>query len=168
MALDRWETLKAAWRAKKADRGVKDMEAAAQEDPLLTRATEGPAVALLHSDAERREFISAGAAAGLAVSPYINSVSQLQALQTVSGHGTDIVCHVNVMIPVSSQPLCAFTTSHGMLCRLPLAHPLGESCSAWRRHPPIGHARWHGDASFAPQQQSSRSLNCIPGLAPSL
>ena len=68
------------------------MEAAAQEDPLLTRATEGPAVALLHSDAERREFISAGAAAGLAVGPYINSVSQLQALQTVSEQGSDIVC----------------------------------------------------------------------------
>lgn len=70
VALDRWESLKVAWMAKSADRGVEDMEAAAQEDHLLPRATEGPAVALLHSDAERREFISAGAAAGLAVSPY--------------------------------------------------------------------------------------------------
>ncbi|CAK0780533.1 hypothetical protein CVIRNUC_005084 [Coccomyxa viridis] len=66
VALDRWESLKVAWMAKSADRGVEDMEAAAQEDHLLPRATEGPAVALLHSDAERREFISAGAAAGLA------------------------------------------------------------------------------------------------------
>ena len=76
-----------AWRAKSADRGVEDMEAAAQEDHLLPRATEGPAVALLHSDAERREFISAGAAAGLAVSPCMNSASQLQSLQTVYRHG---------------------------------------------------------------------------------
>ena len=53
------------------------MEAAPHEDRPLTRTTEGPAVALLHSDAERREFISAGAAAGLAVSLYINSESQL-------------------------------------------------------------------------------------------
>ena len=58
-----------AWRAKKVERGAQDTEAAAQEDHLLTGTTQGPAVALLHSDAERREFISAGAAAGLAVGP---------------------------------------------------------------------------------------------------
>jgi len=69
VALDRWEALKMAWKARKSDWGFEDVEAAAQEGRLLDRASEGPAVALLHSDAERREFISAGAAAGLAASP---------------------------------------------------------------------------------------------------
>lgn len=67
VALDRWEALKMAWKANKADWGY-DMEAAAQNGQLLGGAPTGPAVALLHSDAERREFISAGAAAGLAAS----------------------------------------------------------------------------------------------------
>ena len=94
-----------AWRAKKADWGAEDMEAAAQEDHLMTRATEGPAVALLHSDVERREFISAGAAAGLAVGPHLSSVSQLQSLQTVSRHGTDCELHASLLMLVLTQPL---------------------------------------------------------------
>ena len=68
VALDRWEAVKVAWKANKTDWGFdEDVEAAARSGKL-GRAPEGPAVALLHSDAERREFISAGAAAGLAAS----------------------------------------------------------------------------------------------------
>ena len=67
VALDRWEALKMAWKANKADWGY-DMEAGAQNGQPPGGAPMGPAVALLHSDAERREFISAGAAAGLAAS----------------------------------------------------------------------------------------------------
>ena len=68
VALDRWEAVKMTWKANKADWGFDgDVEAAAQSGKP-GRAPEGPAVALLHSDAERREFISAGAAAGLAAS----------------------------------------------------------------------------------------------------
>ena len=65
VALDRWEAMKVAWKANKADWGF-DVEAPGQNGHLLGSAPEGPAVALLHSDVERREFISAGAAAGLA------------------------------------------------------------------------------------------------------
>ena len=166
VGLDRWESLKVAWMARSADRGVEDMEAAAQEDHLLPRATEGPAVALLHSDAERREFISAGAAAGLAVSPYINPASQLHPPADWLRHGTRCEIHVDVMMLKFTQPLCMLT--HHITRRLLSARPLGESCSAWRRHRPTGRARWRGGASFAPQQQSSRLLSCIPGPAPSL
>ena len=69
VALDRWEAFKVAWKASRSDWGYEDVEATAQDGQLPGRAPEGPAVALLHSDAERREFISAGAAAGLAASP---------------------------------------------------------------------------------------------------
>ena len=69
VALDRWEAFKVAWKASRSDWGYEDVEATAQDGQLPGRAREGPAVALLHSDAERREFISAGAAAGLAASP---------------------------------------------------------------------------------------------------
>ena len=77
VALDRWEALKLAWMANTADWGY-DVEATTQDGQLLIRAPEGPAVALLHSDAERREFISAGAAAGLAASPCLLSTHHLR------------------------------------------------------------------------------------------
>ena len=70
VALDRWEAFRVAWKASRADWSYGDVEDAAREGRLLGR--EGPAVALLHSDAERREFISAGAAAGLAASPLLS------------------------------------------------------------------------------------------------
>ena len=74
VALDRWEAFKVAWKASRSDWGYEDVEATAQDGQLPGRAPEGPAVALLHSDAERREFISAGAAAGLAASPPLCSI----------------------------------------------------------------------------------------------
>ncbi len=82
VALDRWEAMKMAWKANKADWGF-DVEAAAQNGHLLGSAPEGPAVALLHSDAERREFISAGAAAGLAASSCLFPDHLLQFLSCI-------------------------------------------------------------------------------------
>lgn len=69
VVLDRWALLQHAWseRGNRLTEVTCDVEAA-DDSPLLDEK-DGPggAVALLHSDAERREFISAGAAAGLAV-----------------------------------------------------------------------------------------------------
>lgn len=70
VVLDRWAMLQHAWskRGKAPAEVTHDVEAA-DDSPLLDdKVGPGGAVALLHSDAERREFISAGAAAGLAVS----------------------------------------------------------------------------------------------------
>ncbi len=69
--LDKWAILQHGWaKGKEGDlEGVCDVEAANGQPPLRQSRSRAPgaAVALLHSDAERREFISAGAAAGLAV-----------------------------------------------------------------------------------------------------
>ena len=69
VVLDRWALLQHAWatRGNQQAEVTQDVEAA-DDSPLLgVKGGPGGAVALLHSDAERREFISAGAAAGLAV-----------------------------------------------------------------------------------------------------
>lgn len=67
--LDRWAVLKHAWTKKQKgeSEGRGDVEAANGQPPQWHNRAPGASVALLHSDAERREFISAGAAAGLAV-----------------------------------------------------------------------------------------------------
>ena len=94
VALDRWEAMKMAWKANKADWGF-DVEAAAQNGHLGS-ALEGPAVALLHSDAERREFISAGAAAGLAASSHSfpdHLTATSQTPHTVHVWSTQTVAH---------------------------------------------------------------------------
>jgi len=62
--------LKHAWaeaRRGKAGRGRRGRDVEAEGGLLRTEGTSSVVAALLHSDAERREFISAGAAAGLAV-----------------------------------------------------------------------------------------------------
>lgn len=69
--LDRWHSCQNALEhRKKRPHDVEGTESAAEVDgdhqERLFRLTGGNV--LLHSDAERREFISAGAAAGLAVS----------------------------------------------------------------------------------------------------
>lgn len=81
--VDRWAMLQHSWRRRRGRRrlgaAAADVEAASggnmqqeqdeeeQEALLLADLAGSTTIPLLHSDAERREFISAGAAAGLAV-----------------------------------------------------------------------------------------------------
>ena len=74
MLVDRWAVLQHAWRTRRSRRRLAkggDVEAAGsseeERERLLADLACSTAIPLLHSDAERREFISAGAAAGLAV-----------------------------------------------------------------------------------------------------
>ena len=69
VVLDRWALVQHAWskRGHLPAEMTHDVEAADDLPLLNEKGGPGGAVALLHSDAERREFISAGAAAGLAV-----------------------------------------------------------------------------------------------------
>ena len=126
-------------------------------------ATSGPAL-VLHSDADRREFISAGAAGGLAVDSGHQSLKQpsefAAALPTRSTNPEAIV-------RVTSQQRKGWVCC----CRPLLGRPSAVCCSRWKKHAHIGPERYNSHfigiaprrCLFHPCMSGVRSCNISAG-----